>query len=59
MLNFVPLLEVIDGRVILKNQGLKIIEAQVLGQLHVVDLEGARTNLLYNFYRNNHVLGQF
>lgn len=54
----VPLLEVENGRVLLHEKGMKIIESQILGDLHLVALEGNRQNLLYSFYRSQHVLNK-
>lgn len=38
LIQFVPLLEVIDGQILLNPKGMKIIESQVLGNVFLIAL---------------------
>lgn len=58
LITFVPLLEIEHGRIVLHPKGLKVIESQVLGNVHIIALEGDRQSLLYNFYKSTHILSQ-
>ncbi len=58
LISFVPLLEIDKGRIVLNPKGLKVIESQVLGNVHIIALEGNRQSLLYNFYKSSHILSQ-
>lgn len=58
LISFVPLLEIENDRIVLNPKGLKVIESQVLGDVHLIALEGDRQSLLYNFYNSTHILNQ-
>ena len=58
LLNFVPLLLIEQGNITVNPRGLKIIETQVQGKLHLVALEGHKQFLLYNLFRNQRVVKQ-
>lgn len=58
LLNFVPLLLIGQGNITINPHGLKIIETQVQGKLHLVAIEGQKQFLIYNLFRNQRVVKQ-
>lgn len=56
LLTFVPLVQIDKGKVTINPQGLKIVETQVGGKVHLVALEGQKQSLLYSMFQSNQIL---
>lgn len=56
LLTFIPLLQIDKGKITINAQGLKVVETQVGGRVHLVALEGQKQGLLYSMFQSNQIL---